>query len=188
LADDQDRAHVRRVRAGDIEAFEPIVRRWQGPLLNLAYRYCRNRGEAEEMVQEAFLRVYRKLHLYREEATFSTWMFSVAMRLFISHMRRRKPAGLPLEDFDRMPGGDPASLLVEQRDRDETVRRAVGTLPYRYQEAITLFYFLERDVEESARVLGVSTGTFKSRLHRGREMLRKKIGTLLAIRPAAAEA
>lgn len=170
-----------------MEAFAPIVRRWQRPLLNLAYRFCRNRAEAEEMVQEAFLRVYRKLHLYREDAAFSTWMFSVAVRLFTSHMRRRRPPGLPLAAFDRMPGEEPAALAIERRDRDEAVRRAVGTLPPRYQEAINLYYFLERDVEESARILGLSTGTFKSRLHRGRNMLRKKIGTLLGVRPAVAE-
>lgn len=176
---EEDRAAVRRVRAGDAEAFEDIVRRWQGPLLNLAYRFCRNREESEELVQDAFLRIYRKLHLYREEAAFSSWMFAVATRVFVSHVRRQKPRWLQAEELDRLAGSDDASAPTHDRDRDEMVRRAVGTLPGRYRDAIVLYYFLEQDVAHAAKVLGISTGTLKSRLHRGREMLRGKVGTLL---------
>ena len=185
---DEDRAAVRRVRAGDAEAFEGIVRRWQRPLLNLAYRFCRNRAESEELVQDAFLRIYSKMDLYREEAAFSSWMFAVATRVFTSHVRRHKPRWLQIEELDRLPGGDDPSSPTDDRDRDETVRRAVGTLPGKYRDAIVLYYFLEQDVTQAAKALGVSTGTLKSRLFRGRDMLRTKIGSLLAPRPAATEA
>ena len=60
--EDPDRADVRRVLAGDIEAFAGIFGRWQRPLINLAYRFCRDRGRAEDMAQEAFLRAFRRLH------------------------------------------------------------------------------------------------------------------------------
>lgn len=67
---DTDRLQVERVLAGDAEAFEPIVRRWQGPLVNLAYRFCRDQGRAEEFAQEAFLKAYRSLSMWRHESTF----------------------------------------------------------------------------------------------------------------------
>jgi RNA polymerase sigma-70 factor (ECF subfamily) len=67
---DGDRADVDRVLAGDASAFEGIVRRWQGPLVNLAYRFCGDRGRAEDMAQEAFLRAFRGLAGWRREALF----------------------------------------------------------------------------------------------------------------------
>ena len=71
-----DLADVERVLAGDARAFEGIVRRWQGPLVNMAWRYCRDRGRAEELAQEAFVRAWRGLSGWRREASFSTWLFS----------------------------------------------------------------------------------------------------------------
>lgn len=70
---DLDRADVRRVLAGDVDAFEGIVQRWQRPLVNLAYRFCRHEGRAEEMAQEAFLRAFRFLHQWREEKSSLTF-------------------------------------------------------------------------------------------------------------------
>ena len=87
-----DQADVEKVLAGEIAAFEGIVRRWQGPLVNLAYRFCRDRARAEEMAQEAFLRAYRGLNRWRKEAAFSTWLFAVATNLYRSELRRRRSA------------------------------------------------------------------------------------------------
>lgn len=84
----EDQAAVERVLAGDASAFEAIVRRWQGPLVNLAYRFCWDRGRAEEMAQEAFLRVYRSLEKWRGEGAFSTWLFAVATNLYCTELRR----------------------------------------------------------------------------------------------------
>src|SRR5258708_14310447 len=85
-----DQADVERVLAGDISAFEGIVRRWQAPLVNLAYRFCHDRGRSEDMAQEAFLRAYRVLSQWRRDAVFSTWLFPLATNLYRSEL-----AGLP---------------------------------------------------------------------------------------------
>ena len=77
-----DQTDVERVLAGDISAFEGIVRRWPGAPLDLAYRFCRDRGRAEEMAQEAFLRAYRALGQWRKDAVFSTWLFALATNLY----------------------------------------------------------------------------------------------------------
>lgn len=96
-ADDQ--AAVEKVLAGDTSAFEDIVRCWQGPLVNLAYRFCRDRGRAEEMAQEAFLRVYRSLAQWRREAAFSTWLFALATNLYCSELRRIPVRTVGLDDI-----------------------------------------------------------------------------------------
>ncbi len=174
-ADDQ--ADVEKVLAGDIAAFEGIVRRWQGPLINLAYRFCHDRGRAEELAQEAFLRAYRGLQQWRKEAAFSTWLFALATNLYRSDLRRipARRASVPLDDIAEPADPHPFDTSFETRDRDSTVRRAVGTLPAKYREALILFYFHDLDVAAAARSLGLPEGTVKARLSRGRDLLRGKL-------------
>jgi len=171
-ADDQ--ADVRKVLAGDISAFEGIVRRWQGPLVNLAYRFCRDRARAEDMAQEAFLRAYRALGRWRQDSLFSTWLFAIATNLYRSELRRI-PAAVPLDSVaePRHPGAPDGGL--EEHDRDDAVRRAVAALPPKYRDALVLFYFQEQDVGAAARALGLPEGTVKARLARGRDILKEKL-------------
>ena len=173
-----DRVDVDRVLAGDMAAFESIVRRWQGPLLNLAYRFCRDRGRAEDMAQEAFLRAYRALGTWRGDAAFSTWLFALATNLYRTELRRIPvggvaladlPAAAQLRDRSAVDGG------LEEEDRDSAVRRAVFGLPPKYREALLLFYFHDMDVREASRSLGLREGTVKARLSRGRGILRGKL-------------
>jgi RNA polymerase sigma-70 factor (ECF subfamily) len=178
-----DRADVALVRGGDVEAFAGIVRRWQSPLINLAYRFCGDRGRAEEMAQEAFLRAYRGLEGYRGDAAFSTWLFALATNLYRSELRRIPQRTVTLDEAPEP--SDPISMIEvhELRDRDLAVRRAVLALPPKYREALLLFYFHEMDVPATAQSLGLPEGTVKARLHRGRELLRSKLPRLLALTP-----
>jgi RNA polymerase sigma-70 factor, ECF subfamily len=180
-----DQADVERVLAGDVTAFEGIVRRWQGPLINLAYRFCRDRGRAEDMAQEAFLRAYRGLVQWRKDAAFSTWLFALATNLYRSELRRI-PARLMSVSLDDI--AEPADaralhadLEAEHYDRDLAVRSAVWALPAKYREALILFYFHDMDVTSAAQSLGLPEGTVKARLFRGREILRNKLPRLLAV-------
>jgi RNA polymerase sigma-70 factor (ECF subfamily) len=176
-----DQTDVERVLAGDISAFEGLVKRWQGPLINLAYRFCRDRGRAEDMAQEAFLRAYRGLGQWRKDAVFSTWLFALATNLYRSELRRIPARTVPLEDVAEPPDARASDGGLEDRDRDLAVRRAVGALPPKYREALILFYFHDMDVPTAARSLGLPEGTVKARLFRGREMLRGKLPQLLAM-------
>src|ERR1700759_1933285 len=178
-----DRADVARVQAGDVEAFAGIVRRWQSPLVNLAYRFCGDRGGAEEMAQEGFLGAYRGLDGFRGDAAFSTWLFSLATNVYRSELRRIPQRMVALDEAPEPI--DPASMIEahERRDREFSVRRAVLALPPKYREAMLLYYFHEMDVPAAARSLGLPEGTVKARLHRGREILRAKLPRLLALTP-----
>jgi RNA polymerase sigma-70 factor (ECF subfamily) len=171
-----DLADVRRVLAGEADAFEGIVRRFEGPLVNLAYRYVRDPGRAEEMAQEAFLRIFDRLDRYGAESPFSTWVFAVALNVYRSELRRH-PMRLVHAPLDQEPVDASASPEARHGDEDErrVVREAVACLPARYREPLILFYFLESNVEETGRVLGLPPGTVKARLHRGRALLRRRL-------------
>jgi len=189
VKEDLDRIDVERVLAGDLAGFEGIVRRWQGPLINLAYRFVQDRGRAEEMAQEAFLHVFKQLARYRAESAFSSWMFSVALNIYRSALRRHAIPTVPLDAVaELLRGGRSPQLVLEVTEREELVRRAVTALPPRYRDALTVFYFNEMDLAETALILQVPEGTVKAWLHRGRKLLRRKLGGLAPNQTAALEA
>ena len=174
MSAEEDLADVNRVLAGEVQAFEGIVRRWQGPLVNMAWRYCRDRGRAEEMAQEAFLRAWRGLAGWRREASFSTWLFALAANVFRSELQRFPAVNVPLEDAAEPAGPATQHEGLARRLSDDSVRRAVLALPKRYREPVTLYYFHEMDVAAASRTMGLPEGTVKARLARGRELLRKR--------------
>jgi RNA polymerase sigma-70 factor, ECF subfamily len=175
---DPDLGDVTRVLAGDVAAFEGIVRRWQGPLVNMAWRHCRDRGRAEEMAQEAFVRAWRGLATWRGESSFSTWLFAVAANVFRNELKRFPTVNLPLEEIAEpsRPAGQLTEL--EDRSRHELVRRAVLALPPRYREPVVLFYFHEKDVAAAAQTMRLPEGTVKARLARARALLRRRFPQL----------
>jgi RNA polymerase sigma-70 factor (ECF subfamily) len=176
--EDQEAADVARVVAGDLSGFEVIVQRWQHRLVSLAWRFCRDRATAEDMAQEVFIKVFRSLASFRGDSAFSTWLISIAVNTFRSRLRAEGQPLLSL-DPDRVFATAPGPLRgFEERQRAEAVRRAVLTLPERYRDAILVYYFEEKNLAESARVLGMAEGTLKARLHRGRELLRRRCANL----------
>jgi RNA polymerase sigma-70 factor, ECF subfamily len=173
----EDQEDVEKVLAGDISAFERIVLRWQRPLINLAYRFCRDHGRAEDLAQEAFLRIYRGLSSWRKDAAFSTWLFSVATNCYRSELRRIPQVVQPIDVVLAMAGSESASF--DAAERHDAVRQAVLALPSRYREALTLFYFHEMDISSAAQSLGLPEGTLKARLSRGRKILQRKLPQFL---------
>jgi RNA polymerase sigma-70 factor (ECF subfamily) len=178
--EDEDAADARRVLAGNLDAFDGIVQRWQRRMINLAWRFCRDRMTAEDMAQDAFVRAFRALHTFRGESAFSTWMMTVAMNSFRSWLRDRGPLPAAV-DLARMAAvrRDPVAGL-EDEQRASAVRDMVRTLPPRYREAIVLYYFEEMNLADTARILGIAEGTLKARLHRGRALLKRRSPALLA--------
>ena len=174
-----DQATVEKVLAGDASAFEDIVRRWQRPIVNLAYRFCRDRGRAEEMAQEAFLRAYRSLAQWRRKAAFSTWLFALATNLYCSELRRIPIRTVGLDEIVEPKDSRAIDGGLEEEDQDRVVRRAVFALPAKYREALILFYFHEMDIASTARSLALPAGTVKARLSRGRAILRGKLSKQL---------
>ena len=174
----EDLQDVTRVLTGDVRAFEGIVRRWQGPLVTMAWRYSRDRGRAEEMAQEAFLRAWRGLAHWRRESSFSTWLFALAANVYRNELKRFPTETAPLDAA--LEPSKPASQHqeLEERGRHEVLRRAVLALPLRYREPVILYYFHEMDVSAAAATMGLPEGTLKARLSRARALLRQRFPQL----------
>ena len=174
----EDLADVERVLAGDVRAFEGIVRRWQAPLINMAWRYCRDRHRAEELAQEAFVRAWRNLGQWRRESSFSTWLFALAANVYRTDLKRFPTETLPMEVIAEPAADATQQDALLESARNEMVRRAVLALPLRYREPVVLFYFHEMDVAAAAATLKMPEGTVKARLSRARALLRKRFPQL----------
>ena len=173
----EDEANVDRVLGGDLSAFEGIVRRWQGPLINLAYRFCRDRGRAEDMAQEAFLRAFRSLSKWRREAAFSTWLFALATNLYRSELKRIPANTISFDSMVELAAPSEFTSEMDSTRESDMVGQALLSLPAKYKEALILFYFHEMSVDAAASSLGLPDGTVKAQLSRGREMLRRKLSS-----------
>ncbi len=174
MNDDQDvEAAIEDVLNGNTAAFASIVERWQGPLVNLAYRFCRDHERAEDMAQEAFIRAYRGLASWRRDAAFSTWLFALATNVYRDEIRKYAPPSIPFEDD--VAAEESEEDAADEADRRRLVRTAVQSLPPKYRDPLLLFYFHEQNVAATAESLRLPEGTIKARLSRGRALLESKL-------------
>jgi RNA polymerase sigma-70 factor (ECF subfamily) len=175
--DAEDRL-VMKCRSGDSSAFNGIVEQYQLRLFRFAYRYLRDRAEAEDAVQEAFVRAYRALPAYRPDGFFSSWIYRILLNECRRRQRRRRPM-VALDFAERMSGpSDPQQELLAL-ERNTYLRAAVDALPEHYRLVLLLFYFEDMSVAHIARALSLSISAVKVRLHRGRERLAGRLGNIL---------
>lgn len=163
---------------GDHEAFGRLVDTYKVPVYSLALRMLRNATEAEDAVQEIFLRAYTKLATYDPTRKFSTWLFSIATNYCIDLLRRRRATMVELDEVafglpSDAPGPERNALNREQR---EAVVRAINRLPDTYRLVTVLRYYHDLSYDEIGDVTGLTETTIKTRLHRARRQLE----TLLA--------
>jgi RNA polymerase sigma-70 factor, ECF subfamily len=188
MLEESDDALMRRAGHGDKTAFAILVRRHLARVTALAQRIVGNRSEAEEIVQEAFLRCWQKAPDWRAAndrtqdaragtAQFATWLYRVLVNLCLD--RRRRPQALGIEAAEEV--ADSASGAFEHTAQGETIRRvqaALADLPERQRAALALCYFEGLGNIEAAAVLQVSIGALESLLVRGRRALRAALSDL----------
>ncbi|HKK02048.1 MAG TPA: RNA polymerase sigma factor [Desulfuromonadales bacterium] len=183
---------LERARGGDGVGFEELVRAHTAKAISLAYRLVGHRDEAEDIAQEAFLRLYRSLPNFRGESTVATWLYRTVSHLAIDHLRReqlrrkifflRRNTGDDEMDVDPMevvpdPGGSPRDLFLA-KEAGRRLSRALDKLSPRQRAVFVLRHQEELPLKEIAKVLGLEEGTVKVHLHRAVSMLRKELKDL----------
>lgn len=183
---DSDAALVRRARDGDFGAFEMLFERHRTLVYRFAYQMAPRRDDAEDLVQEAFVRAYQNLHRYRDEAKFTTWLLRIVTNLCTDQARmstrrtaleQQEAAGA----LDWMTIGsvdDPIQNLEEDR-RKVVLRKALNALPIHHRSVIILRDLEEREYPEIANILGCTVGGAKLRVLRARRALRDRVAPLL---------
>lgn len=177
----EDRELVRRAQAGEGEAFDQLVRRYQNRVFHLAFGFTRDQAAADDLAQEIFLKAYLALPGFRWRAEFSTWLYRLAInhiRDYLRKMKRKELKEAPLEEArvhllsdDRVD--EEEEEILERRKK--LLTKVMATLPEKYRIVLTLRDVEGMAYEEIATFLGASIGTVDSRLHRARKLLRKKM-------------
>lgn len=170
----RDEALVEAARSGDQEAFGSLVRRYQGMVAGVAWRYGARHDEIEDRVSEVFIKIYGSLDRFRPTHRFSSWLYRLAANHIIDHQRRSRRERNRVEMPEQIASGDPgAGDVLEADQRTRVLRAALGDLPDKYREPLFLVYVEGLKVDEAARILAVPGGTVKTRLMRGRKALGK---------------
>jgi RNA polymerase sigma-70 factor (ECF subfamily) len=190
---------IRAFQDGDETAFTVLVGRFKHPLINFVYRFLGDYDEADDVVQETFLRLYRNKQSYQPVAKFSTWLYTIATNLAKTQLRKRKRRALfsiqrRAGEGQAYGGGSqgfegvsmdipdtryPADQEAERSLQARRIQEALESISPKYREVIVLCDIQELSYEEIASVTGLNIGTVKSRINRGRLQLQKLLRDLM---------
>ncbi|KPL61054.1 RNA polymerase subunit sigma [Rossellomorea vietnamensis] len=159
------------------ETVEWLMDEYGKKVVRLAYTYLKQEQLAEDVAQEVFIRCYQKFDTFRQESSYQTWIYSITVNLCKDRLKSWSFRNLVFSDFFSSKGishHTPESSVLHLEAKTELSQSVLG-LPIKYREIMILFYYEELTYKEIEDLLGVSSQTIKSRLHRGRNMLRKKL-------------
>jgi RNA polymerase sigma-70 factor, ECF subfamily len=177
-----DNEIVEKIRGGAKQSFTHLVQRYKDKGMTLAVRMLKNRQEAEEALQDAFVRAYNGLNKFEGKASFGTWFYRILYNVCLTKLGKKNEE-FQLVDFDDEggfdfhDGGTTASVAAqfETRDLIEHVKRVMDTLPKKYSTILSLFYLQERSHEEICEITQLPVGTIKTHLFRARVLLYERI-------------
>lgn len=190
---------VKRAQAGDFDAFAELIEAHKNKIYGLARKLSGNEQDAEDIVQDTFLKAIDKIDQFRQESSFGTWLYTIALNESRALFAKRKQTDLkPIEEY--LPAGhsgdhetgdhhrlydwkDPGSVMESERLR-QTIDRHIAGLPYKYREAFVLRYIEEMSVKEVARAINESEAATKSRILRARLALRDQLAEFFEDRHA----
>lgn len=183
-----DHALIERCRQGEVAAFEPLVEKYRDRAWRLAFNILRDREDAADVIQEAFVRAWQALPSFRGQSAFYTWLFRIVVNVASDRARQRAARGrafgterVPEEEWDRAmsdpgPAPDDEARRAEERER---ITRALAALPEHHRTIIMLSDLEGLSYREIADVLDIPMGTVMSRLHHARKRLRDVLGPML---------
>lgn len=180
-----DSALVKRAKEGDGKAYDELTLLYKEAVYSIIYRMVHNQQEAEDLMQETFIKAYNSITSFNEEYAFSTWLFKIATNNCIDFFRKRKLRTYSMDQSIRYKDDE---IQVEYADDKPTIEKeiissekskiikiAIEQLPEKYRQAIVLRHQEERSYEEIAEIMNLPLGTVKARIFRAREMLYKSL-------------
>lgn len=191
---ESEKSLLKKAKSGDVEAFEKLIEEHQGKVFNIAYRMIGNFDDAHDMAQEVFIRVYRSLATFKEQASFSTWIYRITKNVCLDELRKRKNKNILYIDEDiKLDEGDISRQLesqdetpeiqLERKELKSTIKKAIDALQHDHRLVVILRDIQGFSYEEISKILDCPEGTVKSRINRARKSLRdilKSNGELLA--------
>jgi len=174
---DVSRRTIAGLLEGDDDAYVAAIRALQGPLYRFALRLCRDQSTAEDITQHTFLAMWQSIASFRWESKFTTWVFGIAYRQYLTLRRRDEHSvdTVPLEEWHQRDDVPDPSTALEKAEQRDCMRRAVYALPDPYRETICLVHLGGLTCREAAGALGIPLGTVKSRINGAFKLLRERL-------------
>jgi RNA polymerase sigma-70 factor (ECF subfamily) len=176
-AETVDKAIIGKVLQGDHQLFGELIKRYRHLVFTVAMRYVNTREDAEEIAQDVFIKAYRSLADFRQDAKFSTWLYAITTNTCITFTRKRKLETHSLADekvFEQANAPE-EQYEPEQKSKAQLLNKAIGLLSADDAAVITLFYKGDQSLEEIGRILGITPNNAKVKLHRARQRLKDKL-------------
>ena len=176
-----DEKLILRFQDGDINAYNELVKRYKDRLFNFVLRYFNNREQAEDVVQETFIKLYTHANYYKNVAKFSTWIFTIAKNNALTELRknkRKKTDSMWTDDgkvIDLNSNDEAIDIKVENEMAINQLNKFLDEIPENFRMAVVLRDFQELSYDEISRILEIPVGTIKSRINRGRIQLAEKM-------------
>ena len=174
MAASTDRELIVRARRGDRNAFGELVTCYQTSVFNVCYRLLHERGEAEDLAQETFMRAYDRLHIFDLEREFGPWIRRIAANLCLNYLESRKLTAQLDEERDADDNARPEKQ-IEVKERSEHIRDALSSLPPHYRIVVELRHYQELSYDEIAAELNIPLSDVRSHLFRARKLLAEKL-------------
>ena len=180
-----DEELIQRALGGEQDAYQALLGRYQKTVFHIVIKIIRNSDDAQDLVQETFMRAFNTLESYRSEFRFSTWLCKIAANCSIDYLRKKKikaysmdkpfqtkngTVEVELED----KGANPEEHLL-RKQKIISIEEAIQSLPPKYKQVIVYRHHDDKSYEELARIMGIPIGTVKARIFRARELLKKKL-------------
>jgi RNA polymerase sigma-70 factor (ECF subfamily) len=167
-----DEELVREIQDGEILSFEELVKRYQSRLRHFVFRYTHNERDAEEIVQDSFVKCYLAIDRVDTSRKFSTYLFEITKNTAISFLRKTK-IELPLEEGVVAEEHETHLEKLAKKDDSEKVRHAVELLPEKYRSIVKLYYFEDLSYEEIGQKLNIPLNTVRTLVRRGKGRLKR---------------
>ncbi|WP_165820907.1 RNA polymerase sigma factor [Pueribacillus theae] len=153
---------------------EQLVDRYQKQLINFSYTYVKDWGKAEDIIQEVFVSCYKHLKSFQEKSSYKTWLYTIARNKSIDHLRRERFSLFHLNLHERFKSNElsPDEVAVASDEKQELSHKVLS-LPVKYRETIILFYYESLTIQEISELTKTKMSTVKTRLRRGRDLLRQ---------------
>lgn len=166
-----DHYYVEKVRMGETDCFAPLLEKYSRSVFSLIVKIVGNREDAEELTQDVFMKAFRSLSSFREESSFSTWLYRIAYNTAISATRKKQVPSVALEEMAIREAGEDPEDAPDRETLLSRLEKALGLLPAEEHVMILLFYMQEKSVDEIAQISGMTTSNVKTKLFRTRKKL-----------------
>lgn len=172
---------IEKAKAGDVKSFEELISNYQNRAFNIAYRMLGNLEDANDVTQEALIKIYRSINKFKGNSSFSTWLYSIVNNVCIDFIRKHRKAKILYIDENQKQEGyqreipdkmNTPECLFEKKEIKEMVHDAINQLNYEQKTIIILRDIQGFSYQEIAEILNISEGTVKSRISRGRNNLK----------------